>query len=131
TSIELKNNEPYSLWQKSGHEIQNAIWELADYAQEVNRNHPKDPNHYWSRWHLVRGLASCTFWWASGRDFSKNFGPRAWSPDEIERGVNEFIRSIRSLHTHTNQRTKIKAEKMYIHVQRLIWEKHWRYYWKK
>ncbi len=131
TPLELKNNESYSLWQKKGHEIQSAIWVLADFAQSVGQKHRKDPNYRWFHWHLVRGLASCTFWWASGRDFSKNFGPRAWSPDEIERGINELIRAIRSLHDHTTKSTKIKAEKMYIHIQRLIWEKHWRYYWQK
>jgi len=36
-----------------------------------------------------------------------------------------------SLHNQTTSRTKIKAEKMYLYVQRLIWEKHWRYYWQK
>jgi len=131
TPIELKNREPYALWQKKNHEIQKALWGLADFAQAVSREHTKDKNYYWSRWHLVRGLASCTFWWASGRDFSHNFGPRAWSPDEIERGINELIRSIRSLHSHTTRATKIKAEKMYLQIQRLIWEKHWRYYWQK
>jgi len=131
TVRELKNHEPYALWQKKGNKIQVAIWDLANLAQAVSQKNKKDSNYNWSRWHLVRGLASCTFWWASGRDFSVNFGPRAWSPDEIERGINEFIRSIRSLHNQTSSRTKIKAEKMYLHVQRLIWEKHWRYYWQK
>jgi len=131
TPRELKNREPYALWQKKGNKIQTAIWDLANLAQAVSQKNYKDLNYNWSRWHLVRGLASCTFWWASGRDFSDNFGPRAWSPDEIERGINEFIRSIRSLHSQTAPGTKIKAEKMYLHVQRLIWEKHWRYYWQK
>ena len=125
----MKKQEPYALWQKNNNKIQKAIWSLANLAQELSQKHVKAENYHWSRWHLVRGLASCTFWWASGRDFSANFGPRAWSPDEIERGINELIRSIRSLHDHTTQKTKIKAEKMYLQVQRLIWEKHWRYYW--
>ncbi|PIT94935.1 hypothetical protein COT98_01665 [Candidatus Falkowbacteria bacterium CG10_big_fil_rev_8_21_14_0_10_39_9] len=129
TPGELKKQEPYALWQKNNNKIQKAIWSLANLAQELSQKHVKAENYHWSRWHLVRGLASCTFWWASGRDFSANFGPRAWSPDEIERGINELIRSIRSLHDHTTQKTKIKAEKMYLQVQRLIWEKHWRYYW--
>jgi hypothetical protein len=131
TPAELKKLEPYALWQQKGNKIQAAIWDLANLAQTISAQHLKAENYHWSRWHLVRGLASCTFWWASGRDFSENFGPRAWSPDEIERGINELIRSIRSLHDHTTQATKIKAEKMYLRVQRLIWEKHWRYYWQK
>ncbi len=129
TEKELKTNEPYALWQAKNHPIQKAIWELARYAQSLDKKHRKDPNYYWYRWHLVRGLASCTFWWASGRDFSHNFGPRAWSPDEIERGINELIRSVRSLHSHLTRANKIKAEKMYLRLERLIWEKHWRYYW--
>ncbi|MFA4942954.1 MAG: hypothetical protein WC564_04935 [Patescibacteria group bacterium] len=128
TPLELKNKEPYSLWQKKGNQIQKALWDFATLAQDINSRNPRDHNYYWSRWHLVRGLASCTFWWASDRDFSQNFGPRAWSPDEIERGINELIRSIRSLHESTTHSTKIKAEKIYLHIQRLIWEKHWRYY---
>jgi hypothetical protein len=80
---------------------------------------------------MVRGLASCTFWWASAKDFKHNFGPYAWNPDEIERGLEELIRSIRSLENEKLRADKLKAEKIYLKIKAMIWKRHWQYYWKK
>ena len=118
----------FPLWQDKKNKIHRSLWELADLAQAVIKKYEKDSNYHWARWHLVRGLASCTFWWASGRDMSHNFGAPAWSPDEVDRGINELVRAIRSLHDQTSRTTKIKAEKMQVAIKRLIWEKHWRYH---
>jgi len=130
TEKELENKEPYALWYDKKNKIQMRIWKLADFASALIKKYRADDNYCWARWHLVRGLSSCTFWWASGRDFSHNFGPRAWSPDEIERGVNELIRSVRSLHDVTSRQPKMAAEKLYIKIKHLIWRKHWGHYWK-
>jgi predicted glycosyl hydrolase (DUF1957 family) len=129
TPTELRAGKPYMLWQDPKNMIHKQLWELADYAYKITNTNANDPNYHWARWHLVRGLASCTFWWASGRDLSHNFGPRAWSPDEIERGVNELIRSIRSLENPKTRSAKMAAEKLYLKIKRLIWRKHWRYHW--
>ena len=89
--------------------------------------YPKDINHSWARWNFVRCIASCTFWWASAYDFKHNFGPKAWSPDEIERGVDEFIRAIRSLENSTTLREKRSSEELLILIKRLVWLEHWTY----
>lgn len=128
---EIKTNRPYALWADKNNDIQNALWQLASLAYDAVEDSLADENYLWARWHLKRGLASCTFWWASGKDFSQIFGPLAWSPDEIERGCNELIRSIRALDNVETREIKMKAEKMYIELKRKIWEQHWTYYWKK
>lgn len=126
---EIKNKEPYILWNNSRNKIQKKLWKLADLAiRTVNKN-KTDENYHWARAHLNKGLASCTFWWAAAHDFRDSFGPISWSPDEIEKGLNEMIKSIRSLN-NASRMTKIKAERLYIKLKQMIWEKHWKYYWK-
>lgn len=131
TEKELKNNLPYALWFNKKNKIQNKLWQFAKFAYDIIKRHSKDKNYYWARWHLSRGLASCAFWWASARDFRHVFGPVAWGPDEIEKGANELVRSIRTLDKTTTRQTKIKAEKIYLNIKHMIWRKHWTYYWKK
>jgi predicted glycosyl hydrolase (DUF1957 family) len=131
TEKELRDRQPYILWLNKRNKIQRRIWKLANLASALIKKYQQDNNYCWARWHLVRGLASCTFWWASGRDFSHNFGPRAWSPDEVERGLNELIRAIRSLHDVTARKDKIAAEKLYIKIKHAIWHKHWKYFWER
>jgi predicted glycosyl hydrolase (DUF1957 family) len=131
TERELKNKLSYALWHNKKNKLQMKIWKLAGLAYKASKKFAGDPNYYWAEWHLVRGFSSCTFWWASGRDFREVFGPISWGPDEIERGINEFIRSIRSLENPRSKAVKIKAEKLYNKIRQLIWNKHWKEYWKK
>ncbi|MBD3248335.1 hypothetical protein GF382_03545 [Candidatus Falkowbacteria bacterium] len=128
---ELKEGNSYYLWHHKGNEIQDKIWELADLAYKTVEKYEKDGNYNWARWHLVRGLASCTFWWASAKDFTPIFGPYAWNPDQVERGINELVRAIRSLDDVKTREAKIEAEKLYLDIKHLVWEKHWTYYWKR
>jgi len=130
TDQELKNNLPYFLWHNQKNKIQNLLWQLTSAAIANINKYAKDQNYFWSRQHLDRGLASCTFWWASAHDF-RLYGPLAWNPDEIEKGANELIRSIRALADPKTRPAKIKAEKLYIKIKQLIWRKHWHYYWLK
>ncbi len=123
TPGELRNHIPYSLWQHPKNKIQSKLWQLADFALRLNYRHLKDPNHFASRLHLERGLASCTFWWASGKDF-KLFNPPAWSPEEVEKGALELLRSIRAL-VKINYKHKIRAEKIFLDIHKLMWTKHW------
>jgi len=127
---ELKQNKPYILWHDKDNKIQMKLWQLANLVYKTVEDYKKDDNYGWARWHFVRGLASCTFWWASAKDF-RLFGPISWSPDEIERGSNELIRAIRALDDVTTRRTKIKAERLYIKIKQMVWDRHWKYYWKK
>ncbi len=130
TEKELKNNEPYILWNNTHNKIQQKIWDLANLALKTAYKHRNDAQYGWARDHLNKGLASCTFWWAAARDFRDSFGPISWNPDEIEKGIDELIKSIRAL-DNISRLTKIKAERLYISIKKLIWEKHWMYYWKK
>jgi len=128
---DVKNNRPYRLWQDSGNKIQANLWKLANLALDLGGKFKQDKNFYWHRWHLVRGLASCTFWWASAHDFSKIYGPYAWSPDEIERGLEDLIRSVRSFADLKSKKKKLEAEAIYLKIKKLVWESHWKKHWQK
>ena len=130
TETELKKNLPYNLWYNKKNKIQVNLWQLANLAISTVNKYPEDQNYSWARQHLDNGLASCTFWWASAHDFGL-YGPISWNPDEIEKGANELIRSIRALADPKTKQTKIKAEKLYIKIKQLIWHKHWNYHWGK
>lgn len=125
TETELLHNNPFALWSDKKNIIHRDLWALAVLAQDLNRIHAKDENIWWSRWHLNRGLQSCAWWWASRYDFRAVYGPLAWSPDEVERGVSELIRSIRSLEKSTDKITKSKAEKLAQKIRTTVWLKHW------
>lgn len=131
TEKHLKGGKPFYLWYNKNNRIQLKLWEFVSLTSKLINKYKKDQNHRWARWHFVRGLASCTFWWASAYDFKHNFGPLAWSPDEIERGVDEFIRAIRSLEDSTNRSEKIMAENFLISIKKMVWFKHWAYQEKK
>lgn len=130
TESEFFKNQPFNLWQEKTNTIQKKLWKLAMMAYRTIENNDKDPNYWWARWHLVRGMASCTFWWASARDF-RAFSSLSWSPDEIERGTNELIRAIRALENEETREQKVNAEKLYVEIKKMVWQRHWVYYWKK
>ncbi|MFA5154844.1 MAG: hypothetical protein WC453_00255 [Patescibacteria group bacterium] len=128
---EIRSGRPYQLWLDKQNKIQIALWQLANLALDLGRKYKNDKNYYWHRWHLSRGLASCTFWWASARDFSKVYGPYAWSPDDIVRGLEDLIRAVRSFADPKTKKPKLAAEKYYLRAQKLVWEKHWKKHWQK
>lgn len=130
TENELKKHLPYALWHNKKNKIQKSLWKLADLAIAAVNGNNGDANFFWSRRHLNRGLASCAFWWASAKDF-KLFGSISWNPDEIEKGAEELIKSIRAIANPQTKKTKIKAEKLYIKIKTLTWKKHWNNYWLK
>ena len=130
TEKELKQNQPYALWYNKSNKIQMKMWELANLVYQTAEKFSKDKNYLSVRWHLVRGLASCTFWWASGKNLGP-FSPVAWSPDDVERGLNEFIRAIRTLDDVKTKAVKIKAEKLNAEIKKMLWTKHWLKHWKK
>lgn len=131
TEAEIKAGKPYALWEDKNNKIQIGLWKLAKLALDLELKYRKDKNYYWYRWHLARGLASCTFWWASARDFSKTYGPYAWSPDDVERGLEDLVRSVRSLNDLKTKKKKLEAEKYYLKIKKLIWEAHWKKHWQK
>lgn len=121
--------EPFIIWHDSSNKIQMDLWRLADLAIKVGQKFPQDANYEWYRWHLDRGLASCMFWWASARDFFHNFGPVAWSPDEVEAGLNDLMKAVRSLTSPETKSYKLKTEKIANRIKRRLWQKHWRRHW--
>lgn len=128
TISELRHGAPFILWHNDKNKIQKLLWQLANLAITTVNRYQTDANYSWARFHLNRGLASCTFWWASARDF-KLFSSISWNPDEIERGTNELIKSIRSLTGPNTKTAKIAGEKLYLKIKQSIWHKHWNHYW--
>ena len=126
---ELSRGQAFRLWRDKKNKIHSQLWKLADLAMMVGDKFAQDKNYRFYRWHLVRGIASCTFWWASSRDFSKSFGPYAWSPDAIERGLEDMIRAVRSLDNPKSRKYKLQAENYYLKIKKLVWEEHWRKHW--
>jgi len=124
TAKEIKNKNYYSLWFNPKNKIHNLLWTLAEFALKLNYKNTKDSNHFASRLHLEKGLASCTFWWASKKDFNLT-QPEAWDPDMVEAGAKELLNSVRSLEK-INKQDKIKAEKIFGQIRNKIWHKHWR-----
>jgi len=126
---ELRARLPYALWYNKKNAIQMKLWQLARLAMEAVQRHTQDAQYRWAAWRLHRGLASCTFWWASGKKVSV-WGAASWNPDEIDRGLDELIKSVRALDDATTRLTKLKAEKLYVEIKQLIWNKHWTRHWK-
>jgi len=125
---EISSKNPFALWKDPKNKLHKKLWQFTNLAIKIVNKQKKDPNYYWARWHLDRGLASCTFWWCSRRQPSP-FCPITWNPDEVEKGLVQLIRSIRSLEKLSSS-TKLAAEKKYFLLQKLIWETHWKDYGK-
>ncbi|MEA3398283.1 MAG: hypothetical protein U9R06_00875 [Patescibacteria group bacterium] len=130
TEEDIKKGVSFSLWRDKGNKLQEKLWVLADKAYEAVETNKGDKNYEWARWHLARGLASCSFWWASAKDF-RVFGPISWSPNEIERGVNELMRAVRSLEKRNTKKIKLETEKLSADIKLRAWTKHWEKYWGK
>lgn len=130
-SEDLKNDKPFILWNDRDNEIHQTLWKFTNFIISLDEKVRNDDNYYWYRWHLVRGIASCTYWWASAYDFSKVFGPHAWNPDGIERGIVDMVKAVRSLDDFETKEFKLEAEKYYLTINKLIWEEHWSKHWHK
>jgi hypothetical protein len=128
TEKEIKKGDYYALWLNQNNKIQKRMWALANFVADLEEKYQHDSNYFWFRWHLVRGLTSCSFWWASGRDFSHNFGPFAWNPEETEKGINELVKAVRSLQTAAATKLKIKAENKALIIKKMLWRRHWQHF---
>lgn len=126
---ELEKNQPFFVWYNENNKIQMKLWEMQKFAYKIVYENENDANFYWARWHLVRGMTSCNYWWASEKDFML-FSGVTWNPDEIERGINDLTRAVRSLSNKNTKNNKIEIEKMAAEVRLKIWKKHWQVYWK-
>ncbi|MEK7552034.1 MAG: hypothetical protein AAB534_01325 [Patescibacteria group bacterium] len=120
---EIKNGNPYALWNTSKNKIQKELWSLEELVYSIISKNESDPNFKEAKSHYDKGVSSCYFWWASERKIDV-FSPISWNPTEIEKGLNELLRSIRSLNK-LDGKIKIKAEKDFNNLRTLIWQKHW------
>jgi len=126
---ELKGGEALYLWKNPKNKIHIKLWELTDLALKLVEGNRKDKGYKWARYRLDRGLSSCVYWWASEKDFDLWDGP-SWHPDQVISGAQDLIKSVRSLALISVQ-DKLKAEKLYLKVEELVWKKHWSKYYKK
>ncbi len=124
---EYKEGKALWLWQNPHNRIHQKLWELTKLAQRLIKTAPLNENYYWARQHLDKGMASCTYWWASEKDF-RLWSLPAWHPDQIIAGAKNLTKSVRCL-THISAEEKIKAEDLFLAIQRLVWHKHWRKYY--
>ncbi len=120
---DIKKNIPYLFWNDPKNVIHRDLWALANLAIKLINKYPKDQNYIWARQHLDRGLSSCTWWWAADKKPSA-FSEITWHPDMIDEGLEELVRSIRSLALATPTE-KVAAEKIYLRVKQSVWFKHW------
>ncbi len=128
TNWQEDNNQPFFVWHDRRNRLQLDLWKLVNIIIVAGNKYADDKNFSWYRWHLDRGLASCVFWWASGRDFFHNFGPKAWNPDEVENGLNDLVRAVRSLEDESSRKEKIIVEKLVADIRWRLWRKHWQKY---
>lgn len=126
---DILRGKPFILWNNEDNLIHQDLWALSFLALSLGDKFKDDENFYWHRWHLVRGLASCNFWWASAIDFSFNFGPYAWNPDIVERGLEDLIRSIRAISNKESLVKKLEAEDLYVKIKNNLWREHWLKHW--
>ena len=105
------------------------LWSLADLAQQAAQRFAGDSNQEWVARHLHQGLASCAWWWASGRDFVL-FGSTAWNPEEIIRGAEQLAKSVRSIDNPISRPWKQQADKIFCSLQARVWQQHWQQ-WKR
>ncbi len=124
TEEELAAGIPYALWADPENPIHKKLWVLTREIIKAVEKNVNDNNYEWARRHLDRALASCTFWWCSKKKPSP-FCPVTWNPDEVEKGLNELIKAVRSLDSLSKEK-KIKFEKKYFNIKKMVWEEHWK-----
>ncbi|NQV88462.1 MAG: hypothetical protein HQ402_02835 [Parcubacteria group bacterium] len=124
TLDELEQNIYYGLWYSPKNKIHKKLWELLRFANAQIDAHEQDKNYIHARKHFDKGLASCSWWWASGKKLDV-WRPEIWNPSEIEKGAQELLNTVRSLDDNSSKDT-IKAEKLYNQIRDIIWEKHWK-----
>ncbi|HPW44119.1 MAG TPA: hypothetical protein PLX67_00155 [bacterium] len=126
---EIAAKQPFAVWDSRANHLQKMLWSLADLAQQAAQRFTGDSNQKWVARHLHQGLSSCAWWWASGRDFAL-FGSAAWGPEEIIRGAEQLVKSVRSIDNPASRPWKQQADKIFCSLQTRIWQKHWQQ-WKR
>jgi predicted glycosyl hydrolase (DUF1957 family) len=124
TREELLKHIPYALWDDPGNLIHEQLWKLANLATKTIDDNRGDPYFGTAENCLHRGLASCTWWWASERKLGP-FSPVCWNPKEIEKGAGELVEAVRTL-KEADADVRIKAEYLFSDLHDTIWKTHWK-----
>lgn len=121
---ELERDVAYPFWRDPDNEIQSRLWEFADFVLETVEGDKRDSNYAIARAFADKGISSCHFWAASGKE-SPVFHELIWNPDAVERGNAFLIRAVRSLQDLPSAR-RLEGERMFRQISELIWDRHWK-----
>jgi translation elongation factor P/translation initiation factor 5A len=125
TEEELSENVPFALWNHPQNEIQKDLWALEKETRELIKRNENDSNYEWAKKHYDKGISSCYWWWASGRKIDV-FSPVSWNPTEIEEGLEELLKSVRSLED-LDVEARLKIEEKFSDLRDKIWQRHWNF----
>ncbi|MEA2088491.1 MAG: hypothetical protein U9O55_01450 [Patescibacteria group bacterium] len=125
----LEKKQALYFWNNPKNRIHKKLWELTKFALKVVEQNKKDKNYCWARKRLDMGISSCTYWWASQKNVSL-WNNKTWHPDLIIIGSKNLVRSIRSLSSISISQ-KLKAEKFFLQINKLVWYRHWKKYYKQ
>lgn len=120
---------PFAYWDFPENQIQEKLWSFAYFAIGEVESRRGDENYDIARRLLDKALSSCHFWAASGMK-AVIWKETIWNPDSIERGLLFFVRSVRSLR-HMDVEKRMEAENRFLEINRLIWDRHWNYFYTK
>ena len=125
---DIKADIPFPYWSDPENEIQKELWSFADFVCTAVETSQQDANYKVARDFADRGLSSCHFWAASGKE-SFVWKDVIWNPDTIERGNLFFIKAIRSLCV-ADISLRMEAEKKFLKITESVWACHWNRFYK-
>ncbi|MDQ3015048.1 MAG: polysaccharide deacetylase family protein, partial [bacterium] len=63
----LDKHIPYELWNDPDNVVHGLLWDFAHFVINLVEDNKNDSNYVWARQHLDRSVASCAWWWSTGR----------------------------------------------------------------
>ncbi|MDD4989283.1 MAG: polysaccharide deacetylase family protein [Candidatus Pacebacteria bacterium] len=124
TKKELDEKIPFGLWDDPRNIIHKRLTLFKNFVLKIIKCAKLDSGYGKARNYADKGIASCAWWWASERKIGP-FSPVSWNPTEIEKGARQLLLSVRSLQD-IDEKKKLRAEKMFAGLHKIIWEKHWK-----
>ncbi len=124
TKQELESKVPFGLWNDPRNLIHKRLNTFKNFVLKTVESFGTDPGYEKARKYADKGVASCAWWWASERKIGP-FSPVSWNPTEIEKGAKQLLLSVRSLES-IDEKVKLRAEKMFTALYKIVWEKHWK-----
>ncbi len=124
TPQELGAKIPFGLWNHPQNIIHTRLNGFKNFVLKTVAAAEADPGYAKARDYADKGVASCAWWWASERKIGP-FSPVSWNPTEIEKGAKQLLLAVRELQ-NIDENIKLRAEKLFLRIHTLVWEKHWR-----